>query len=653
MSELDSDTPVRIEPIRIIMNLNLPGKLNEPIIFSSSMIHYLNKSATPNTTPISLSEYPFFTPDIRYPKEVLNRYTYEKIIDFFFNRESFESVLGGASKSYTVKSENIDTDDIPYSSDAYNAMNIGNSNVELMIDLLFPTIFPVINNNISSFAQYIMKRDKKLFTFKGSIPSVFTGIISQIAPSFSYLNMSGNTYTITKTTWLNDFANNPIYKNFLNSYITFELWRTSTNNALKREKKSIVTNVVKIVEPPAYETIDRNEKILDRISNTKKVNPSARTYVIQNGNISEQIDGLKQEIRKLFGYDTEGDKPFGFRSKLNQVNNDSSKNDSDDDDDVKVEEQTQSDIISDMNSNIGDIINSVNEINSYISIISSSISGFKLSGSLLVKMTKITNFINNYNVVDNLSQNYFGSNEININFDDDDTIPVDMKRGKYSKYSNFIASVRSLMNPVRETSNTQLQDIINDYANNVSPYFNTYLKYVRERYFLNNPKIPFTKSPEYFKTVTAEHPNMPIFVGISRIDEPTPIYEIYMQVDVIGGEVTNETKHLLGCDYMGDLLGHKLQTIINKSKKKGSISIDENISYRVEVNKFYYDLQPNIDKYMNMSSSESSRFESLKNRVFGSPKLDSMTSNKRGGSHRKRITMKKKNGRFKFTRKRR
>ena len=630
-----------------MMTLNIPGNSKAPVVLTSSMLKYeaIGASLT------MLSEYPFFTPDVRYPKELLKRYSYAEVIEFFFNRTKFETVLMNSTQDNTCVSPNIDQSEFD---DTYENMEIENCNVEIMIEMLFPTVFPSVNNNISSFAQYIMAHKQDIITFKGSIPSVLSGFVANLAPSYSYLNIGGKTYTVTKTIWLNDFVNNPVYKSFIDSYIIFELWRKTVGETLKRERMASDNDIRKILNEPSIDTILNNERIFNGLSDK---NDNINRITIRNLNTDRQLVSLKYEIRKLFGYAEDGNESSGFRLEFetetarNNALLEKEKNGAQDElNDDELDAESNATVV--MKIDTTSVVNSVNDINTNIGIISASIPGFKLNGSLLAKITRLTKIVDAINTVDTLQTNYF-KDDANPGFNEDDTISSDLKQTKYAKYNAFFDTARNLISPSRESSNRNLQNAIEDYVNNVSPYFNQYMRYIKNRYFMNNTSEQFPRSESYFKSGVTDNPNMPLFVGISRIEIPTPIYEMYIQIDVIGGEVTNDTKHLLGCDYMGDMLGDKLQTIITRRETINNKSNNTSI-FKVEPTKFYYDLQPNIDTFMNTPPSTNT-FSDITGRIAKtiSPSTGGSIENTRRSKCRKRRTRRKKNRRvFKITRRR-
>ena len=113
-----------------------------------------------------LNTLPYFTMSVRYPLERLQKdlLTYQERVDFFFDDKKFERILF----LYTKKPEE--------STDPDENNEIAEHNVMVMLELLFPTKFTVINNSHTSFdhvmANSSLKRMlinpiiKKYYSFK-------------------------------------------------------------------------------------------------------------------------------------------------------------------------------------------------------------------------------------------------------------------------------------------------------------------------------------------------------------------------------------------------------------------------------------------------------------------------------------------------------
>ena len=79
-------TSINIQPIKIILDTNIPKK--DPIPLTKALLHnpFLKNMD-------EFNEYPYLTLDIEYPKSALDRLSYEKKVDFFFNKRSMNQFL--------------------------------------------------------------------------------------------------------------------------------------------------------------------------------------------------------------------------------------------------------------------------------------------------------------------------------------------------------------------------------------------------------------------------------------------------------------------------------------------------------------------------------------------------------------------------------
>lgn len=160
------------------------------------------------------TNHPYFTGWFQYDKDLLFRMKYLDRVDFFFNEDIFISSFKGKEKS-----NNADTY-IDY-------------NVNVMIEMLFPTIYPIKNNNTTSFNN-LMKITHNTF----SIP-----FISSFNNLFSYLRINNKLYTVTSSYILNDFLHHPLYSKLISDFLTFDIWRNNTKNMIKMKLYKLKTNI--------------------------------------------------------------------------------------------------------------------------------------------------------------------------------------------------------------------------------------------------------------------------------------------------------------------------------------------------------------------------------------------------------------------------
>jgi hypothetical protein len=175
-----------------------------------------------------LNTLPYFTMSVRYPLERLQKdlLTYQERVDFFFDDKKFERILF----LYTKKPEE--------SSDPDENNEIAEHNVMVMLELLFPTKFTVINNSHTSLDHVMANSSLKRMLINPLIKKYY-----------SYLKLpEGKIYTFTRLIWLNDLMNHPLYRTFINEFHTFWLWYTREKEKVEKQMRKSVEDISKIVD---------------------------------------------------------------------------------------------------------------------------------------------------------------------------------------------------------------------------------------------------------------------------------------------------------------------------------------------------------------------------------------------------------------------
>lgn len=255
-----------IDTIHIMIQSNLPETPMFP--FTKYMLYsplLEGKQAKIKIDMSKLSEYPFFTNEIKYPKSELIQMSYEEIVLFFFDKEEFKSViqrfLSNKTKTYGINNENNEF------------------NIMTMIELLFPTVNPYKNNFNTSLNEYI-------YQSKYNNNTLFPN------NNYTYLRYNETIYTISKITWLNDFLNHPLYKTLITEYIKFKKWAIVQNAnidmKIKENQKKIQSKIIAI----NYDTELSNLKsYIDRLINQIYENRIASEYIfIQKENADNFIN---------------------------------------------------------------------------------------------------------------------------------------------------------------------------------------------------------------------------------------------------------------------------------------------------------------------------------------------------------------------------
>jgi len=210
---------INVEELKIKISTNIPGKSSSLIDFKRSLLHH------PELSDVSseLNELPYFTFDVTYPLYNLRYLTYRERIEFFFNKEKFTQRLLAFSKEKTILDiQNIETEEDQkkyYKKRDYNIQ----TNVLAMIELIFPTKFPVTNDMQTSY-DFI----------KGNGIIKYTVLDPMVTNYYSYFKINDEIYTVKKNIWINDVLNHPVYQRLVIEYR--KMWVALQEAKLKRKR---------------------------------------------------------------------------------------------------------------------------------------------------------------------------------------------------------------------------------------------------------------------------------------------------------------------------------------------------------------------------------------------------------------------------------
>jgi hypothetical protein len=213
--------PVNVETIYLNLNFNIPGSKNRYL--TRSMFYF----PSPDQKKVggALTNFPFFTFDVKYSADELKSLTRENLISVFFDKEKFLRLVSGKSISLSPgeKFEN------------------GNHNIMCMLGCMFPTNFPVQSNIQNSFESKIEKKvninDEFDFSNDGTI--------------FSYIQLGGSVYTVTKSLWINDIINNTTFQKLLTELNKYNEWEAKQKNELLKKievQKNKMMEAIKLIK---------------------------------------------------------------------------------------------------------------------------------------------------------------------------------------------------------------------------------------------------------------------------------------------------------------------------------------------------------------------------------------------------------------------
>jgi hypothetical protein len=165
---------------------------------------------------------------------------------------------------------------------------------------------------------------------------------------------------------------------------------------------------------------------------------------------------------------------------------------------------------------------------------------------------------------------------INLSYEKENNIYKQRLKEKFGEYTNFVETIKRFTTPKRESSNYYLQQTIDGFLNNTDEdeVFN---------YIMNMDNfggIPATLARKSSRDIKNFKKTMNTGVSIVY-DKNEPNYEIYLQVNCIGGELTDDTQKAIDCLYKNDFLGNKMEYLVNES----TLNI-----WEITTNRMYFDL---------------------------------------------------------------
>ena len=227
-----NSSTIGIKQLKMMMKTSIPGK-EEYIEFTSSLLPTKSKGKP-------FAKYPFFSDTHAYPKIKLQDFTYDRIVEFFFNKEVFTKIIRNKTQKNLPK---------------ISQQKIKIDNFELTLRLLFPTTYPLVNN-IDNSVEYIIPT-KKIFTLKGS--NTFSILPRRFDRKYSYLNIGSETYTITKTVWNNDVMNHPVYSQFIQTYKEFDNWKSDPSLNIFQNTDANIDNM-NIILSYVFDAVQKSDE---------------------------------------------------------------------------------------------------------------------------------------------------------------------------------------------------------------------------------------------------------------------------------------------------------------------------------------------------------------------------------------------------------
>jgi len=400
-----------------------------------------------------------------------------------------------------------------------NTNDIYVKNVKTMLEMLFPNSFPSLNNIKDSYSMLIKTNDSEesIFSWKNIYPKFLT---QNTYPDqyYSYLQLDGKIYTTTQLIWLNDIFNHPKYKELIDKYEFFTFWK-------EQQKGTLATDLLK------------KQSLFE-------------------------IDFSKDNSNNGKYKFTEADKDFFKDKKFDLAS-------------ISGSDRSYSEKV-DLNKNLDGIYKSIEQIETYLKITSKPEDVYKeiLDSALAIrtlykkvadkiiitkdietKITRLISSITEINAIINIQRKFIDTNEIVLNYEAEDKSTVDELKEKYPEYVEFVDLFKTFIRPKRNTINTKLQETIEGFATGQQIQQTEFQELIQ----------PNSSSSE----ITAKQATQ---LNILQAKANEPRFEIYIQLNLIGGKLNDNNQSRINCMYKSEYLGTELDHILHPSKKSWELS---------------------------------------------------------------------------------
>jgi hypothetical protein len=252
-----------------MLKTNINGQ-KEDVPFTKALLSHPDYPGLSETE--GFNEYPYISDDVSIPIG-LNTARYFEKVQFFFDKEKFRS-LTGSQPVETVDSKKPE---------------ILNSNVKMMLDLLFLTAIPASANVKDSYKSNISDETESWIpNIKFTKESVMELLNTYY---FSYLKIGGNEYTVNRIVWLNDVINNPMYSTLFADFEAFKTSSIGMLNKLLADKKRLFIRILEICQ-------DELGQEVKRLNSQPKVNEfKSGAYKSSYDNTTKIIESIDNEIK--------------------------------------------------------------------------------------------------------------------------------------------------------------------------------------------------------------------------------------------------------------------------------------------------------------------------------------------------------------------
>jgi hypothetical protein len=286
---------ILIETIYLKINFNIPT-ITDTTLTRNLFYFPSEETTTAKSTGGSLTKYPFFTFDVKYPTSELKSMTRSEQINFFFDKELFKNTL----------------EKFPIATTASQRFDNGNYNVMCMLGCMFPTSFPIPSNVQNSFETKIEKKTNNDDDFD----------FSKDGTVFSYIRINGSVYTVVKSLWINDIINNNTFNVLLTKLNEYNDWENSQKikllNEIDKQKRKLMKK-----RDIFFKTYKSPDNVLSELTDFTKETSSSRSsrYALENQKVRRLLPEIRSQFALLYSNSADIDKVISLSVQIKKLLN--------------------------------------------------------------------------------------------------------------------------------------------------------------------------------------------------------------------------------------------------------------------------------------------------------------------------------------------
>jgi hypothetical protein len=411
----------------------------------------------------------------------------------------------------------------------------GDENVLIMLRLLFPTKYPIMGNIFSSFNSVILKTSDFTLSFSDFLPSFLRKKLIEGTALYSYLKIDGKVYTVAQAVWLNDIYNHKEYADLIDKFKKLKIWKDKASRKLSDEIK------VKLTKFKSNYGSGFDKSDLTYIENQKKDVSSEALRKITKDQYS--LGKLQLE------YNTYNGTLYDF---------------------IKTVNVFQKSVIDNDAETISD--NAKNMVDTYKLLTKYGTNFFKPKDKFNRIIENVNRDLEDIRINEYIRDRYMFKPGVDLDYERDDPKYSSKLKSNFKEYTEFADNIKKFRAPNKESSNYQLQKTFNEFLENREKYKGLF-NFLMNPYNINiNPFDNVKKKEaavgveEFIKEKESYH--LRKNTGVTLLPSAganEPGYEIYVQLNVIAGELNDSNKSLVDCLYQGDSLGNKLEYLVNET----------------------------------------------------------------------------------------